>query len=275
MVTRSYDLHENHEAETSVARFYTFKNDLLVYLKMIYDQSEFDLRCEWGAQGIAQLAPISDVVVIVDVLSFSTCVEIATNNGAIIFPYAMRDESVIDYAKSVQAELASHRQRWTTTGYSLSPVSVAEIPAGTRLVLPSPNGSFLTLHTGSIPTLAGCLRNCEAVAQFAHKCGNKIAVIPAGERWKQDDSLRPAFEDLIGAGAILSYLRGSLSPEAQTAVVAFDAFKNDLVGYLKKCSSGKELIAKGFEPDVELAAAYNVSNCVPLFVENAYVKQVF
>lgn len=243
--------------------------------QMIYDQSEFDLRCEWGAQGVAQLASISDVIVIVDVLSFSTCVEIATNNGAIIFPYAMRDESVVDYAKSIQAELASHRQRWTTTGYSLSPVSVAEIPAGTRLVLPSPNGSFLSLNTGMTPTLAGCLRNCEAVAQFAHKYGNKIAVIPAGERWKQDNSLRPAFEDLIGAGAILSYLHGSLSPEAQIAVTAFEAFKNDLLGYLKKCSSGKELIAKGFEPDVELAAAFNVSNCVPLLVENAYVKQVF
>jgi 2-phosphosulfolactate phosphatase len=99
---------------------------------MIYDQSEFNLRCEWGPQGITQLASISDVVVIVDVLSFSTCVEIATNNGAIIFPYAMRDESVDQYAKSVRAELASHRERWTTTGYSLSPKSVAEIPAGEK-----------------------------------------------------------------------------------------------------------------------------------------------
>jgi 2-phosphosulfolactate phosphatase len=240
---------------------------------MIYDQSEFDLRCEWGAQGIAQLASISDVVVIVDVLSFSTCVEIATNNGAIIFPYAYRDESVIDYAKSVQAELASHRQRWTTTGYSLSPKSVAQITPGTRLVLPSPNGSFLTLHTGTTPTLAGCLRNCQAVAQFAHKYGNKIAVIPGGERWKEDGSLRPAFEDLIGAGAILSYLYGSLSPEAEVAVATFQAFRQDLLGYLKKCSSGKELIAAGFKPDVELAAAYNISDCVPVFTDNAYVKQ--
>ncbi len=28
---------------------------------MIYDQSEFDLRCEWGAQGVTQLAAISMV----------------------------------------------------------------------------------------------------------------------------------------------------------------------------------------------------------------------
>ncbi|MFN6567128.1 2-phosphosulfolactate phosphatase [Dendronalium sp. ChiSLP03b] len=240
---------------------------------MIYNQSEFDLRCEWGSQGVAQLASISDVVVIVDVLSFSTCVEIATSNGAIIFPYTMRDESVIDYAKSVQAELASHRQRWTPTGYSLSPKSLTQIPGGTRLILPSPNGSFLTLQTKSTPTLAGCLRNCQAVAQFAQKYGNKIAVIPAGERWKDDGSLRPAFEDLIGAGAILSYLHGSLSPEAEVAVVTFETFQKDLQGYLKKCSSGKELIAAGFESDVELAAIYNVSNCIPLFTENAYVKQ--
>ncbi|MDZ8189509.1 MAG: 2-phosphosulfolactate phosphatase [Nostoc sp. ChiSLP02] len=239
---------------------------------MIYDQSEFDLRCEWGAQGVYQLASISDVVIIVDVLSFSTCVEIATNNGAIIFPYAYQDESVIDYAKSVQAELASHRQRWTTTGYSLSPKSLEQIPARTRLVLPSPNGSFLTLHTGNTPTLAGCLRNCQAVAEFAQRYGDKIAVIPAGERWKDDGSLRPTFEDLIGAGAILSYLRGSLSPEAEAAVAAFQAFQQDLVGYLKKCSSGKELIEKGFEPDVELAGAFNISDCVPLLIDKAYIN---
>ncbi|MEH2438344.1 MAG: 2-phosphosulfolactate phosphatase [Nostoc sp.] len=239
---------------------------------MIYNQLEFNLRCEWGSQGVAQLAPISDVIVIVDVLSFSTCVEIATNNGAIIFPYAYKDESAIDYAKSVQAELASHRQRWTTSGYSLSPKSVTQISAGTRLVLPSPNGSFLTLHTGNTPTLAGCLRNCQAVARFAQTYGDKIAVIPAGERWKEDDSLRPAFEDLIGAGAILSYLDDSLSPEAEVAVTTFQAFQQDLLGYLKKCSSGKELIERGFESDVELSAAYNVSDCVPFFTDNAYVN---
>jgi 2-phosphosulfolactate phosphatase len=99
-------------------------------------------------------------------------------------------------------------------------------------------------------------------------------VIPAGERWKDDGSLRPAFEDLLSAGAILSYLHGSLSPEAEVAVVTFQTFQKDLLGYLQKSSSGKELIAKGFEADVEIASALNVSNCVPLFTENAYVKNI-
>ncbi|MEM1394775.1 MAG: 2-phosphosulfolactate phosphatase [Cyanobacteria bacterium P01_H01_bin.150] len=238
---------------------------------MIFNQSEFDLRCEWGHQGINQLASISDVVIIVDILSFSTAVEIATNNGAIIFPYRWKDSSAIDYAKSIKAELAT--KRTSTTGYSLSPQSLTKISKGTKLVLPSPNGSSLTLLTENQLTLAGCLRNCEAVARFAQNYSARVTVIPAGEKW-EDGSLRPSLEDLIGAGAILSYLSGSLSPEAETAVTVFNNFKNDLLNTLKKCISGKELIARGFESDVELAAEINVSNCVPVFVDNAYVKKL-
>jgi 2-phosphosulfolactate phosphatase len=239
---------------------------------MIFDQAEFDLRCEWGVQGVSQLAPISDVIIIVDVLSFSTATEIATNNGAIIYPYQWRDDSAIDYAKSLKAELS--KGRMSQAGYSLSPASLTKIPAGTKLVIPSPNGSTLTLLTGTTPTIAGCLRNCEAVAKFAQKYGSRIGIIPAGEKW-EDGTLRPAFEDLIGAGAILSFLNGSLSPEAESALAVFHAFKNDLLGYLKQSSSGKELIAKGYELDVELAAAFNISDCVPLLIENAYIKKLF
>lgn len=237
---------------------------------MIYDQAEFDLRCEWGVQGVTQLAPISDVIIIVDVLSFSTATEIATKNGAIIYPYQWRDDSAINYAKSVNGELAKNRM--SQAGYSLSPASLTKIPTGSRLVIPSPNGSTLTLLTGKTPTIAGCLRNCEAVAKFAQKYGSKIAVIPAGEKW-EDGTLRPAFEDLIGVGAILSFLNGSFSPEAESALAVFQTFRNELLGYLKKSSSGKELIAKGYELDVELAAVFNISDCVPLLTENAYINR--
>ncbi len=235
---------------------------------MIYNQSEFDCRCEWGENGVTQLALISDVIVIVDILSFSTCVEIANSRGVTVFPYQWNDQSAHAFAISKRAELADRRD--SGSRYLLSPASLTQIPLNARLVLPSPNGSSLSLKTGVTPTLTGCLRNSRAVAIAASRYGKHIAVIPAGEKW-QDGSLRPSFEDLIGAGAILSHLKGRLSPEAQSAVAAYQSAQPNLKSLLRHCSSGKELIEKGFEPDVDLAIELNVSDRVPTLVNGAYI----
>lgn len=235
---------------------------------MFYDQREFDLRCEWGKVGVSQLLPHSDAIVIVDVLSFSTCVDIAVGNGAIVYPYQWKDESAKDYANSLDAILANPRHKFDTS-YSLSPASLVHLPAGSRLVLPSPNGSSLSLATGQTPTFAGCLRNAEAVAQTIQQFGKRISIIPAGEKW-MDGSLRWAIEDLIGAGAIIHFLPGKKSPEAKLAEATFLHFQADLLSYLQQCSSGKELIGKGFSIDVNLAAALNQSNAVPILADRAY-----
>jgi 2-phosphosulfolactate phosphatase len=184
---------------------------------MTFTQVEFDVRLEWGEHGVNLLAPTSNVIIIVDVLSFTTSVEIAASRKAIVYPFRGRMEMAQEFARSVGAELAQKRG---DTKYSLSPKSMLQIPEGIKLVLPSPNGSTLTLATGETPTLAGCLRNARAVAQAAKKYGSRIAVIPAGERWP-DGSLRPSFEDLVGAGAIVHYLGGNCSPEAYAAKSAF------------------------------------------------------
>lgn len=232
---------------------------------MLFAQTDFAIRCEWGLQGVRQLAPISDVVIIVDVFSFTTCVEIATSQGALIYPYSGDDAAA--FACAAGAELAA---KWGSTGYSLSPHSLVNLPAGLRLVLPSPNGSTLSLGTGQTPTLAGCLRNAAAVAAAAMTYGHRIAVIPAGERWREDGSLRPAYEDWLGAGAIISGLRGRLSPEARAAQAAFRDAQPDLEDLLRACGSAKEHSERGLAENVALVSALNVSAGVPVLVDGAY-----
>jgi len=236
---------------------------------MYFDQSDFEVRCEWGAQGVAQLSPISDVVIIVDVLSFSTCVEIATQRDTIVFPYRFNDGSARVFADSMGATLAERTR--SHLRYSLSPSSLIEIVPGTRLVLPSPNGATLSFGTGSTPTLTACLRNYEAVAIAASQFGKRIAIIPAGERWS-GGSLRPALEDLVGAGALISHLQGTMSPEARAAHAAFLEAKAHLELWLRECSSGKELIARGFEEDVRISSELNISDCAPLLIDRAYQR---
>jgi 2-phosphosulfolactate phosphatase len=233
------------------------------------DQSEYAVRCEWGLQGIQCLAPISDVIIIVDVLSFSTSVEIATAGGAIVFPYRWNDDSAAEFANASGALLAGQRG---SSGYSLSPVSLMKIESGTKLVLPSPNGAELTLQAGNAVTLAGSLRNCRTIAEAINSRSGTVSLIPAGERWA-DGGLRPAIEDLIGVGAIISYLNGSRSPEAETALAAFEGARPVLADMLMACSSGKELIDRGFRGDVEIAAQLDVSETVPEFKNEAYTNQ--
>ncbi len=239
---------------------------------MTFDEPAFDLRCEWGEHGVAALAPISDAVIIVDVLSFSTSVSIAVQRGATVFPYRWNDQRAADFAASVQAELAAPRR--AAGRYSLSPASLLSIPPGTRLVLPSPNGATLSLAARPTPVLAGCLRNARAVALAAQAYGPKIAVIPAGERWPDDHSLRPASEDLIGAGAILSYLPGRLSPEAASAVAAFQAARPRLGEHLRQCASGQELIERGFADDVRLASELDVGDAAPILTGGAFRNEI-
>lgn len=229
-----------------------------------------DMLLAWGAAGAVVLAPHVKILVVVDVLSFSTAVDIAVSRGAAVFPYPARNETAAAYAESLDALLASGRRGSSDVPYSLSPASLLTIPPETRLVLPSPNGATIaTAGQGSgLTVICGCLRNALAVASAIRQPGTRTGVIAAGERWP-DGSLRPALEDLLGAGAILSHLPGrDLSPDARAAVAAYRAAR--MPQDIADCPSGRELIEAGFAQDVEIAAAVDVSNTVPVLTDGAF-----
>lgn len=205
-------------------------------------------------------------MIVVDTLSFSTCVDVALGRGASILPFPWKDEGAAAFAAANGAVLAGPRG----SKYSLSPRSFVDAPRGLRCVLPSPNGAALALRARGAAVLAGCLRNAPAVAAAARRLGATFHVCPAGERWP-DGSLRPALEDWLAAGAILSALPGSRSPEAVAAVAAFDALGDRLHEALAATLSGRELIDRGYGIDVEMAAEYGISEEAPRLDGDAFV----
>jgi 2-phosphosulfolactate phosphatase len=220
---------------------------------------------------VRHLGATADVIVVVDVLSFTTTVDIATSLGATIIPYSFQDDGAASYAAEQNAVLAGSRDGG---GFSLSPSSMTRIDPGTRLVLPSPNGAELSLLAQSLSgaVVAACLRNAAAVATRVG-IQETIAVIAAGERW-DDGSLRPAIEDLLGAGAVIASTPAkSRSPDAQVAARAFLDTEFHLGETLRESLSGRELVDRGHEVDVELAADLNASDSFPLMIQGAFSSQ--
>lgn len=90
-----------------------------------------------------------------------------------------------------------------------------------------------------------------------------------GERWPEGGSLRPALEDQLGAGAILSALAGcghsaAMSPEALATAMLFDASRGRLAELVRSCASGRELVEQGFADDITVASDLDASAVTPV-----------
>ena len=217
-----------------------------------WEQAGFDPRLEWAGEGATLLARSCRVLVVVDVLRFTTAVEVAVRRRAKVVPQPMPGHG---------------------SPYSLSPVSLLGVPAGTQVELASPNGATVALASAAAGAvvLAGWLRNASAVAADARRLGGPVGVVAAGER-RPDGSLRFAVEDLIGAGAVLRALGGRPSPEARAAVAAFAEAVRDLPSVVAAYASGRELAARGLGADLGLAAEHDVSQAVPRLLGGAFAQ---
>lgn len=242
-------------------------------------QDGYGIRLDWGPAGAAALGPGIAALVVVDVLSFSTAVCVAADRGTAVYPFHWRDERAAAFAAEHDAVLATGRGATTVDHpWTLSPAALRAAPVVPRLVLPSPNGSAISAAAAAPLIVAGCLRNARAVA--AHLAGQglgtadrPVAVIAAGER-HPDGSLRPALEDLLGAGTIIAALlatakRPAPSPEAEVAAagaVGIDSVPDAVTS----CASGRELIVRGFPQDVDIAAETDSSTVVPVLTDGAF-----
>jgi 2-phosphosulfolactate phosphatase len=244
----------------------------------IFGQAGHDIRLEWSGEGIGALGGECAVLVVVDVLSFSTTTDLVLERGGRVLPLLWQDAEAERAARKAGAVLAGER------GWSLRPASVLDVPPGTLLALPSPNGASLcaAAATTGAHVLTACLRNARAVARHARYLaeGRPVGVIPAGERWAVGSytpkaghagTLRPSVEDLLGAGAVVDALIAEglqwPSAEASMASRAFRAAGPDVGAVVRSSSSAKELIEAGHGRDVDLAAEVDVSDVTPYLVD--------
>lgn len=238
----------------------------------VFEQDGYDLRVEWGLDGVRALGPHCAVLVVVDVLVFTTTVEVALGRGARVLPLPWHDERAAEAAKAAGAVLTPPGlgESYGQPGWTWRPSSLTALPPDTLLGIASPNGATLSAaaaETGAT-VLAGCLRNASAVGEAAARIAGDRPVggIAAGERWRPRQTLRPSVEDYLGAGAVAAAVTGRAAPssEATLAAISYRAVADRIPDVLADSISGRELVAAGVPDDVKLAGDADSSTVVPV-----------
>lgn len=225
-----------------------------------------------------EAAARGDIIVIVDVLRFSSCVAAAVERGAAVFPCAWDGEAAA-LAARVGGRVA-FAPPGSRAGFALVP-TFTEAAAGETIVLRTANGAECTLLAASAPhVFAGALLNASALAaavagllEASELC---VTVVACGERLSaptDGEAISFAIEDYLGAGAILAALDRDLSAEARVCAGAFERSRGDLLDLLLDGGSGRQLRGWGLEADTRFAAQIDACTAVPLLRDGRYDQQ--
>ncbi|MBY6060230.1 2-phosphosulfolactate phosphatase [Microbacterium esteraromaticum] len=210
-------------------------------------QSSYQVRFEWGADGLARLAP-ADVVIVVDVLRFSSTMADAVAQAPIALERALA---------------------WSANGAQVSGAAARVAPV---------------VLLGGIRNASATAR---AVMTLQERRGDRtsVSVVAAGER-DADGRLRFAVEDQLGAGAVIAALSDlgidHSSPEAAVSAESFRALRRGLRHLLIGSASGWELadgvastgrmLADGIRPaTIEECAAADATETVPALQGGIFV----
>lgn len=205
-----------------------------------FDQSRYQVRFDWGVDGLARLAP-ADVVVVVDVLRFSSTVTDAVSRGETVALDA------------------------STRAVSINGAAVAEAAVT--------SGALVLL--GCLRNAAAVARAVLA-EQARRGVRTSIAVVAAGELTgrEPDAALRFAVEDQLGAGVVVDAL-GALgidhtSPEAAAACESFRGLRGAVRHLLTASGSGQELLDRERRAEVLSAADLDATDAVPVLRDGAF-----
>ncbi len=230
------------------------------------------VKCHFGFDlpGVREGRRRGDVLVLVDVLSFSTTVAAGCARGVVFLPAGSRRRAEALAAEKGGVASVARGEDSAPDRFSLSPLSYASAPRGLVVALRSPNGARLALSArGSPATVVAGLVNASAAgaaaAAGARAANTGVTVVACGERVRAGGRRRRfAAEDLLGAGAVIAAVDLLRTGEAEVALRAFEAVRGDLESVLLTTESGLDLLEAGWQEDVVYAARLDSLRTVPL-----------
>lgn len=199
-----------------------------------FDQSRYQLRFDWGLEGLRRLAP-ADIVIVVDVLRFSSTVSARVATG-----------------EAVPHDDAAH-------AVSLNGAAVATAAADADAVV------FLGCLRNATAVARAVLAE-----QNRRAARTSVSVIAAGELSGRgaEAVLRFSVEDQLGAGAVLGALEAlgldHSSPEAAAASESFRGLRAAARHLLTASGSGQELLERDRRAEVLAAADHDADDAVPV-----------
>jgi len=246
-----------------------------------FDQSFYQVRLDWGREGLARLAP-ADIVVVVDVLPSPT----RTGDAAVGRERLVLDESAPAGGASAQGARAGGAAWGDGAPAGGAPASAGasgrSTGAAASAVLADTRGSDVLggAEASGALIMAGSLRNAGAVAKAVvaeqHRRGGRVSVtvLPLGEADHGTGTVRFAVEDHLGAGAIVAAL-GALgidhtSPEAAVASESFRGLRTAIRHLLTASGSGRELIERHRRDEVLHAAEVDAVDAVAVLRDGVF-----
>ncbi len=196
-----------------------------------FDQSRYQIRFEWGADGLARLAA-SDVVIVVDVLTFSSRVADAVATGG-----------------SVEA-----------SGADAAALARAADASGALVLL----GSLRNASATARAVLAEQQRRGARTSIAVIAAGESAA---GGTRFAVEDQLGAgAIIDALGALGL-----DHTSPEAAAACEAFRGLRGAVRHLMTASGSGQELLEAGGRDEALAAAQLDATDAVPVLRDGVFL----
>ena len=125
-----------------------------------------------GSAGGRPAQPTGGLLVVVDVLSFTTSVSVCVERGTQVYPAAWQDRRAGELAERVGAALATGRRAATPTTPGRSPPRRCARPPPPAARPASPNGSAIAAAAPpGVTVVAACLRNATAVGRRVARRG--------------------------------------------------------------------------------------------------------